>query len=90
MLIASSLVEIETKAEEAGLTREAHDMTLRMVHALTDRISALLHGLGGWADILDMTHGVPDTPGTPSGLYAKEAQALFVGILAAHRHPGRT
>ena len=39
MLIASSPVEIEVKAEDAGLSQEAHDLALRMFHALTDRMA---------------------------------------------------
>jgi hypothetical protein len=39
MLVASSPVEIEAKAEEAGLSPEAHDAAQRMFHHLTDRIA---------------------------------------------------
>ena len=38
MLVASSPVEIEAKAEEAGFSREAHDTAQRMFHRLTDRL----------------------------------------------------
>ena len=38
MLVASSPVEIEAKAEEAELPREAHDVARRMFHDLTDRL----------------------------------------------------
>lgn len=38
MLLASSPVEIEAKAEEAGFSREAHDVALHMFHTLTDQL----------------------------------------------------
>lgn len=38
MLTASSPVEIEAKAEEAGFSHEAHDLALRMFHLLTDQL----------------------------------------------------
>ena len=38
MLVASSPVEIEAKAEEAGLNQDAHDTAQRMFHELTDRL----------------------------------------------------
>ena len=38
LLIASSPVEIEAKAGEAGLPQPAHDVALAMFHALTDRL----------------------------------------------------
>ncbi len=38
LLIASSPVEIEVKAVEAGLPPPAHELALAMFHALTDRV----------------------------------------------------
>ena len=38
LLIASSPVEIEAKAAEAGLSREVHDAALALFHELTDRL----------------------------------------------------
>ena len=38
MLIASSPVEIEAKADEAGLPEAAHDAAMSLFHELTDRI----------------------------------------------------
>jgi hypothetical protein len=38
LLIASSPVEIEAKAEEAGMPQAAHDLALALFHALTDRL----------------------------------------------------
>jgi hypothetical protein len=38
MLLASSPVEIEAKAEAAGFSQEAHDTAQRMFHDLTDRL----------------------------------------------------
>jgi hypothetical protein len=38
MLVASSPVEIETKVEEAGLSRHVHDVARRMFHDLTDAL----------------------------------------------------
>lgn len=38
MLVASSPVEIEAKAEAAGFSQEAHDTAQRMFHHLTDRL----------------------------------------------------
>jgi len=39
MLVASSPVEIEAKADEAGFAPDTHDMARRMFHDLTDRIA---------------------------------------------------
>src|SRR3954452_11320522 len=38
MLVASSPVEIEAKAEATGFSQEAHDTAQRMFHELTDRL----------------------------------------------------
>ena len=38
LLIASSPVEIEARAEQAGLDPAAHDMALALFHDLTDRL----------------------------------------------------
>lgn len=38
MLVASSPVEIEANAEEAGFSRDAHDTAQCMFHGLTDRL----------------------------------------------------
>ena len=38
MLVASSPVEIEAKAEAAGFSQDAHDTAQRMFHDLTDRL----------------------------------------------------
>jgi hypothetical protein len=38
MLVASSPVEIEAKAEEAGLPPDAHDVAQRMFHDLTNQL----------------------------------------------------
>lgn len=46
MLIAASPVEIETRAEEAGLSPEAHETALQMFHALTDQIGQATAALG--------------------------------------------
>jgi len=39
ILVAASPVEIEAKAEEAGLSAPAHHVARRMFHDLTDRIA---------------------------------------------------
>ena len=49
LLIASSPVEIEARAEEAGLGREAHDVALALFHALTDRLGKAARALPGEA-----------------------------------------
>jgi hypothetical protein len=75
MLVASSPVEIEAKAEAAELPREAHDVARRMFHDLTDR-------LGQAAIALAVPH--EDWPnhrfyfGTPGG----EMSALLDGLQA--------
>jgi hypothetical protein len=75
MLVASSPVEIEAKAEAAELPREAHDVARRMFHDLTDR-------LGQAAIALAVPH--EDWPnhrfyfGTPGG----EMSALLEGLQA--------
>ena len=38
MVVASSPVEIEAKAEEAGFSQDAHDIAERMFHDLTNRL----------------------------------------------------
>lgn len=114
MLIASSPVEIEAKAEAAGMPQDAHDAALRMFHALTDQIgqataalgtpfddwpnhrfyfsdksdemAALLQGLGARPDIIDVAQGASNPSGPPSGLYVKDSQAPYVGVLVAHEN----
>ena len=49
LLIASSPVEIEAKAEEAGLARAAHDLALSLFHDLTGRLGAAARALPGEA-----------------------------------------
>lgn len=46
LLVASSPVEIEAKAEEAGFPRDAHDTARLMFHDLTDRIGQATVALG--------------------------------------------
>ena len=114
MLVASSPVEIEAKAEAAGFSRDAHDTAERMFHELTDRLgqatvalsvlhedwpnhrfyfgtqgaemSELLDGLRSRADILDLTHGLPDRPAALSGLFIQETRDSFIGILVGHEN----
>ena len=47
LLIASSPVEIEAKALEAGLPRPAHDVALALFHELTDRLGQAARLLPG-------------------------------------------
>ena len=49
LVVASSPVEIEAKADEAGLPREAHVVARQMFHDLTDR-------LGQAAIMLEVSH----------------------------------
>ncbi len=49
LLIASSPVEIEAKAEAAGLARPAHDLALALFHGLTDRLGHAARSLPGQA-----------------------------------------
>ena len=49
LLIASSPVEIEAKAEEAGLSRAAHDAALALFHDLTGRLGKAARALPGQA-----------------------------------------
>jgi hypothetical protein len=46
MLVASSPVEIEAKAEEAKLPRDVHDIACRMFHELTNRLGQAAIALG--------------------------------------------
>jgi hypothetical protein len=50
LLIASSPVEIEAKAQEAAWPRPAHDAALALFHELTDRIGHAARALEGAAD----------------------------------------
>lgn len=112
MLVASSPVEIEAKAE--GMAKDARDTAQRMFHNLTDRLgkaavalsimhedwpnhrfyfgtqgsemSALLKGLQSRADILDLTHGLPNRPAVLSGLFIQETQGSFIGVLVGHEN----
>jgi hypothetical protein len=114
MLVAASPVEIEAKAEEAGLPEPAHRMARRMFHELTDCIAqatiarerqhedwpnhrfyfgtvgqemaALVEGLEGRADIVDITAGGVRASETPDGLYARDEEDNFIGVLVAHRN----
>ena len=114
MLVASSPVEIEAKADDAGFPADAHETARRMFHDLTNRLgqataalsvlhedwpnhrfyfgtegdemSALLDGLGGRADIVDVTHGLPDRPPTVAGLYIQDTQDPFIGVLVGHEN----
>lgn len=45
LLVASSPVEIEARAEEAGLGRPAHDVALALFHDLTARLGAAARAL---------------------------------------------
>ena len=47
LLIASSPVEIEAKAGEAGLSRQAHDVALGLLHELTDRVGQAARLMSG-------------------------------------------
>ena len=113
MLVAASPVEIDARAEEAGLPQAAHLAARRMFHDLTDRIAkatiarerqhedwpnhrfyfgtagaemgALVEGLRSRADIVDVGDG-EESAGTPDGLYAREADGEFLGVLVAHRN----
>lgn len=49
LLIASSPVEIEARAEEVGLPRAAHDVALALFHDLTDRLGKAARSLPGQA-----------------------------------------
>ncbi len=49
LLIASSPVEIEARAEEAGLSRAAHDLALALFHDLTGRLGKAARALPGEA-----------------------------------------
>ena len=49
LLIASSPVEIEAKAETAGLARPARDLALALFHGLTDRLGHAARSLPGQA-----------------------------------------
>lgn len=113
MIVAASPVEIDARAEEAGLPQEAHLVARRMFHDLTDLIAratiarerqhedwpnhrfyfgtdgaemgALLEGLRSRGDIVDVGAG-EDSAGTPDGLYARDADGEFLGVLVAHRN----
>ena len=113
LLIASSPVEIEAKAGEAGLPSGAHDVALAMFHELTDRLgqaarlqpgadarwpshrfyfgndgsrpmAALLEGLLARPDLVEVADGVPSVVGQPAGLFMRQSQGGFSGILVAH------
>ena len=49
LLIASSPVAIEAKAEATGLSRPAHDLALALFHVLTDRLGHAARSLPGQA-----------------------------------------
>jgi hypothetical protein len=51
MLVAASPVEIEAKAEEAGMEPQAHEVAVRLFHTLTDRIAkaAIAQGEPRWS-----------------------------------------
>jgi hypothetical protein len=49
ILVASSPVEIEAKAEAAGLPRAVHDLALALFHGLTDRLGRAARSLPGRA-----------------------------------------
>jgi hypothetical protein len=114
MLVAASPVEIEAKAEEAGMPETAHRVARRMFHDLTDRIAraaiarerqhedwpnhrfyfgtvgqemaALVDGLHARADIIDIAAGGARNGETPDGLYARDEEENFIGVLVAHRN----
>ena len=75
MLVASSPVEIEAKAEEAELPREAHDVARRMFHDLTDR-------LGKAAIALDVPHEDWPNHRFYFGTAGAEMAALLDGLRA--------
>jgi hypothetical protein len=75
MLVASSPVEIEAKADEAELPRDAHDVARRMFHDLTDR-------LGKAAIALDVPHEDWPSHRFYFGTESAEMTALLDGLRA--------
>jgi hypothetical protein len=73
MLVASSPVEIEAKAEEAGFSRDAHDIARRMFHDLTDR-------LGQATIALSVLHEDWPNHRFYFGTQGAEMSALIVGL----------
>lgn len=116
LLIASSPVEIEAKADEAALPPAAHGPASRLFHILTDRLmqaaialglphhdwpnhrfyfgtphnmGRLLNGLRNRADLLDVTDGVPSPPSAPTGLFVRQSDGEWLGVLVGHdNHDG--
>ncbi len=118
ILVAASPVEIEAKAEEAGLGEPAHTVARRMFHDLTDRIAkatiarerqhedwpnhrfyfgtagdemaSLVEGLRGREDLVDVGDGPAEASPAgeveAAGLFARDEEGTFVGVLVAHRN----
>ena len=75
LLVAASPVEIEAKAEAAELSREAHDVALRLFHALTNR-------LGKAAIALEVQHEDWPNHRFYFGTAGAEMSALLDGLRA--------
>ena len=118
LLIASSPVEIEAKAGEAGLSPQAHDVALALFHELTDRLgqatrlmpgdetvfpsnrfyfadstsqdlAALIEGLRGRPDFIELVENLPSSPGETAGLFASRSQDGMTGLMVKHEdHDG--